>query len=82
VVPPFMSKVIVKKRHWKAKDFDPKTEVVRYIAPSWLFHRHWIMRDDGTKTLTRAVIIQTQEPVLSPHWMLGSGFEEGRWCRT
>ena len=69
VVPPFMSKVIVKKRYWKAKDFDTKNEVVRYISPSWLFHGHWIMRDDGTKALTRAVITRTQEPVTDEIWV-------------
>lgn len=63
VVPPFMSKVIVKKRYWKAKNFEPKNEVVRYVAPSWLFHGHWIMRDDGAKALTRAVIARTVEPI-------------------
>ena len=68
-VPPFMSKVIVKKRYWKAKDFDPKNEVVKYIAPSWLYHGHWIMRDDGTKALTRAVISRTQEPITDEVWI-------------
>ena len=68
-IPPFMSKVIVKKRYWKAKDFDPKNEVVKYIAPSWLFHGHWIMREDGSKALTRAVITNTQEPVTDEVWI-------------
>ena len=69
VVPPFLSKVIVKKRYWKAKDFEPKNEVVRYVAPSWLFHGHWIMKDDGTKALTRAVIARTVEPITDEVWV-------------
>ena len=69
VIPPFMSKVIVKKRYWKAMDFDAKNEVVKYIAPSWLFHGHWIMREDGTKAITRAVITHTQEPVTDEIWV-------------
>ena len=68
-IPPFMSKVIVKKRYWKAKDFDPKNEVVKYIAPSWLFHGHWILREDGTRALTRAVITRTQEPITDEVWV-------------
>ena len=68
-IPPFMSKVIVKKRYWKAKDFEPKNEMVRYIAPSWLFHGHWILRDDGSRALTRAVITRTQEPITDEVWI-------------
>ena len=60
--------MIVKKRSWKAKDFDVKNEVVRYIAPSWVFHGHWVLRDDGTKALTRAVITNTQEPITDEVW--------------
>jgi hypothetical protein len=69
VVPPFMAKVIIKKRYWKAKDFDPKNEVVRYIAPSWIFHGHWIMKEDGAKALTRAVITNTKEPITDEIWV-------------
>ena len=68
-VPPFMSKVIVKKRYWKAQDFDPKNEVVRYIAPSWVYHGHWIMREDGSKAITRAVISRTVEPITDEVWI-------------
>ena len=69
ITPPFLSKMIVKKRYWKAKDFDVKNEVVRYIAPSWVFHGHWVLRGDGTKALTRAVITNTQEPITDEVWI-------------
>lgn len=54
--PPFMTRVVVRRRYWKTKEMEPVDERVRY-------HGHWIIREDETIALTRAVITNTKETV-------------------
>lgn len=61
--PPFMTRVIVRRRYWKTKEMEPVDERVRYLTPSWVNHGHWIIREDETIALTRAVITNTKETV-------------------
>ena len=65
--PPFLSEVLMKKRWWQAGDLDP-THEVRYLCPSCADHGHWVIREDGTKALTRSVIRGTTQPVTKEVW--------------
>ena len=68
-IPPFMAKVLIRRRFWRTQDLEPNNEEAIYLTPSWLSHRHWVMRADGTHTLTRAVITNTVEPVSEHLWI-------------
>ena len=74
--PPFMSTVLIKRRWWKTGDLDPTHEKVRYLCPSWIDHGHWVLREDGTKALSRAVITGTTMPVTDEAWIGLVGEEE------
>ena len=45
--PPFLAKVLVRKRAWKRDGLDPVMQEVFYICPSWSDHGHCILREDG-----------------------------------
>ena len=66
--PPFLSEVLMKKRWWQSGELDPTHEKVRYLCPSWQDHGHWVIREDGTKALTRSVIRGTVKPVSEEVW--------------
>ena len=68
-IPPFLTPLVVRKRYWKTKDLDPKNEPAKYLAPSWLNHGHWVLREDGRQMLTRAFIKNTIEPVDEGVWI-------------
>ena len=68
-IPPFMSKVLIRRRYWRTKDLEPNNEEVHYLTPSWQSHGHWILRPDNTQALTRAVITNTVEPVTEDVWL-------------
>jgi hypothetical protein len=68
-IPPFMAKVLIRRRYWRTQDLEPNNEEAIYLTPSWLSHRHWVMRADGPHTLTRAVITNTVEPVSEDVWL-------------
>lgn len=51
--PPFLSKVLVRKRYWRMKELEPFQEQVLYLCPSWVHHGHRVERPDGTQTLTK-----------------------------
>ena len=68
-IPPFMSKVLIRRRYWRTKDMEPNNEEVHYLAPSWRNYGHWVLRSDNTQTLTRAVITNTVEPVTEDTWI-------------
>ena len=68
--PPFMEEVLVRKRHWRRGVLmEPSTEKVRYICPAWDHHGHWVMKEDGTKVVTRYVIRKLMEPVTEAIWI-------------
>ena len=67
--PPFLSTVLVKRRFWRAGDLMPSQEKVRYLCPSWLNHGHWVVREDGTRVLTRSVMSHTMEPHHEGGWV-------------
>ena len=66
--PPFLSEVLMKKRWWQSGDLDPTHEKVRYLCPSWADHGHWVIRQDGTKALTRSIIRGTTQPLSEEIW--------------
>ena len=68
-VPPFMSSVLVRRRYWKTKALDPPQERVKYLSPSWRHHGHWVLREDGTRVLSRMVIQRTTEPITNDAWV-------------
>ena len=68
-VPPFMSKVLIRKRYWRTLDLEPNNEEAHYLTPSWLSHGHWVLRSDGSHSLTRAVITNTVEPISEDVWL-------------
>ena len=68
--PPFMEEVLVRKRHWRRGVLmEPSTEKVRYICAAWDHHGHWVMKEDGTKVVTRYVIRKLMEPVTEAIWI-------------
>ena len=67
--PPFLSEVLVRKRHWKSEELLPTQEKVKYLAPSWVHHGHWIEHENGFKTLARMVMTDLQEPAVDRHWV-------------
>lgn len=68
-IPPLMAEVIVRRRYWRTKDLEPVNEKVKYLAPSWVNHGHWILRPDNSQVLTRAVITNTKEPITDEVWL-------------
>ena len=68
--PPFMEEVLVRRRHWRRGVLmEPSTEKVRYICPAWDHHGHWVLKEDGTKVVTRYVIRKLMEPVTEATWI-------------
>lgn len=73
-IPPFMSEVLIRKRHWKTEELLPTQEKAKYLAPSWVHHGHWVEHENGFRTLTRMVMKGLREPVQDHHWI---GLEVG-----
>eukprot|EP00435_Cladocopium_sp_Y103_P029126 s549_g7.t1 len=67
--PPFLSKVLVRKRFWRSKELHPTQETVTYLCPSWVHHGHWIEREDGTQALTKMVMQGLSEPPKLEDWI-------------
>jgi len=67
--PPFMSKVLVRKRGWRAREFEPTQEEVIYLFPSWDSHGHWIADDQGRQRLSRTVMDHAVEPITDEKWI-------------
>ena len=67
--PPFLQEVLVRKRYWRVKELGPTQEKVRYIAPSWVHHGHWVERENGETMLVRMVMKSLTEPIEDRHWI-------------
>ena len=68
--PPFMEEVTVRKRAWRRGVLmEPTTEKVKYICPAWDHHGHWVLKEDGTKVVTRYVIRKMKEPITEETWV-------------
>ena len=67
--PQFLQEVHTKKRHWKARDLEPTMEVVKYLAPAWEEHGHWIIRADAKPTVTRYVLQKVYTPIDDGVWV-------------
>eukprot|EP00435_Cladocopium_sp_Y103_P022026 s142_g5.t1 len=67
--PPFLSKVLVRKRFWRSKELEPTQETVSYLCPSWVHHGHWIERADGTQALTKMVMHGLSEAPNLEDWI-------------
>ena len=67
---PFFQEVVVRRRHWRRGVLlEPSAEKVKYICPAWDHHSHWVLKDDGTKMVTRYVIRRLKEPVTEDVWV-------------
>ena len=69
VHPPFLARVLIRKRYWKTQELEARNEAVRYVCPSWQSHGHLILRPNGTLEVTRAVIAEAQVPILDAAWI-------------
>ncbi len=67
--PPFLQKVTVRKRNWMKGSMAPTCEEVRYLFPAWDPHGHWVMKDDGTKLVTRYVVKKVKDIPTSQEWI-------------
>ena len=67
--PPFLQKVTVRKRGWMKGSMAPTCEEVRYLFPAWDHHGHWVMKEDGTKLVTRYVVKQVKDIPTSQEWI-------------
>ena len=67
--PPFMQKVMTRKRAWKSKDLEAVLEEVTYF-PSWENHGHWIMRPGCRPTITRYVMKKVDQEITPQNWMM------------
>ena len=76
--PAFMSTVIARKRGWKRSELEAVSEEVRYIAPAWAEHGHWVMREDGSIAVTRYTLKPAKRHELDEAWIALELEEEGR----
>ena len=67
--PSFMKPVIARKRGWKRDELQPFSEEVRYLAPAWADHGHWIMRPDGSVGITRLTLIPAPKLRVDEVWL-------------
>ena len=67
--PPLYAEVLTKKRYWKSKEFAPTMEKVRYLCPSWQNHGHWVVREDGTRIVTRFYLSKVFNPITDQAWI-------------
>ena len=67
--PAFLQKVTVRKRNWEKGSMAPACEVVKYLFPAWDHHGHWVMKDDGTKLVTRYVLRQVKDVSTTQEWI-------------
>eukprot|EP00438_Fugacium_kawagutii_P033584 Skav205234 [mRNA] locus=scaffold1794:149103:155795:- [translate_table: standard] len=67
--PPFMTKVLVRKRGWRVREFEPSQEQVTYMFPSWDSHGHWIVDAQGRQRLSRTVMSHFTEPITEDKWI-------------
>ena len=68
-LPPFLAEVLVRKKGWRAREFEPSQEKVRYLCPSFVNHGHWVERADGSQVLARIVLFGLREPPALEHWI-------------
>ena len=68
-LPPFLAEVLVRKKGWRAREFEPSQEKVLYLCPSFVNHGHWVERADGSQVLARIVLFGMKEPPALEHWI-------------
>ena len=67
--PRFFQPVLVNKRSWKGREFESAKEEVRYLAPAWSDHGHWVRRSSGEHQVTRYVLKNLQSFREDSHWI-------------
>ena len=67
--PPFMKRVLARKRGWKRQELEPVSEEVWYLAPAWADHGHWIMRSDGSVGITRYTMMPAPVAQVDEVWL-------------
>ena len=69
-VPTFLEEVLVRKRHWRRGVLmEPTCEKVKYLCPAWDHHGHWVMKEDGSKIVTRYYLKRLNQPVNEAIWV-------------
>ena len=67
--PGFMTKVLARKRGWKLQELAQVSEEVRYVAPAWSDHGHWIMKEGGKLAITRYTMRPAPRHQLEEVWL-------------
>ena len=68
--PPLNTTVLVRKRGWAVKSLEPISEEVKYIAPAWADHGHWVRKDGSNRVqLTRYVLMPAPRHELDHAWI-------------
>ena len=67
--PPFLSKVLIRKRYWRSRELEPTQEEVLYLGPSWVNHGHWVEREGGAQVLTRMIMHGLKEAPTEDQWI-------------
>ena len=76
--PGFLGEVLTRKRAWKKEGLETTMDRVRYLAPSWEDHGHWVMKEGEAPRVTRYFLKKTTEPVNEGVWLAFKGFGKGR----
>ena len=69
-LPPFMAEVLVRKKGWRAREFEPSQEKVLYLCPSFVNHGHRVERADGSQVLARIALFGLKDPPAMEHWIV------------
>ena len=67
--PPFGETVLVKRRYWGRKTFEPTHEKVIYISPDPEAHGHRVLRENGALAVAPYFIAKTEDPVTEDKWI-------------
>ena len=64
-----LAPVLIRKRFWRTRELLPTQERALYLGPSWVYHGHWVEREDGSFSLTRMVMHSLVEPPKDEDWI-------------
>ena len=67
--PGFLGEVLTRKRAWKKEGLETTMDRVKYLAPSWEDHGHWVVKDGEAPRVTRYFLKKATEPVQEGIWL-------------
>lgn len=67
--PGFLGEVLTRKRAWKKEGLETTMDRVKYLAPSWEDHGHWVVKDGEAPRVTRYFLKKATEPVQEGVWL-------------